>query len=101
MQAADVMILCSHIEGSPQVVKESILNSLPVIANDVGDVKFICSEVDNCFVIPKKVADYVHFLHYLSEKKLRVQNRNPILEKFDNQQIAKKINKIYDLVARI
>ncbi|MDN3671155.1 glycosyltransferase family 4 protein [Echinicola jeungdonensis] len=101
MQAADVMIMCSQIEGSPQVVKESILNSLPVISNDVGDVKFICSEVDNCFIIPKNVESYVQVLHYLSEKKLRVQNRSPILEKFDNQQIAKKINKIYDLVARI
>ncbi|WP_460544848.1 glycosyltransferase family 4 protein [Echinicola sediminis] len=95
MQAADVMLLCSHMEGSPQVIKESILNSLPVITNDVGDIKFICEKVDNCFIVPKKVSDYVHYLHYLSEKKLRILNRNPVLEKFDNQQIVQKINDIY------
>ncbi|WP_215223624.1 glycosyltransferase [Echinicola shivajiensis] len=95
MQAADVMLLCSHMEGSPQVIKESILNSLPVITNDVGDIRFICEKVDNCFIVPKTVDDYVYYLKYLSERKLRIRNRNPILEKFDNQQIAQKINKIY------
>lgn len=100
MQAADVMILCSHMEGSPQVIKESILNSLPVITNDVGDVRFICEKVDNCFIVPKKVSAYVHYLHYLSEKKVRIQNRNPVLEKFDNQQIAQKINDIYREVVK-
>ncbi|UCS92964.1 glycosyltransferase family 4 protein [Echinicola marina] len=95
MQAADVMLLCSHMEGSPQVIKESILNSLPVITNDVGDIRFICEKVDNCFIVPKTLDDYVYYLKYLSERKLRIRNRNPILEKFDNQQIAQKINKIY------
>lgn len=95
MQAADVMLLCSHMEGSPQVIKESILNSLPVITNDVGDIRFICDKVDNCFIVTKKVSEYVRNLHYLSERRIRIQNRNPILEKFDNQQIVQKINDIY------
>ncbi len=54
MQAADALLMCSIREGSPQVIKEAILNTLPVVANDVGDVKFICSGVDNCFIIQKK-----------------------------------------------
>ena len=51
MQAADALIMCSKREGSPQVIKEAILNSLPVVSNDVGEVKSICSGIDYCFIV--------------------------------------------------
>ena len=37
MQASDVLLMCSISEGSPQVIKEAILNGLPVVSNDVGE----------------------------------------------------------------
>jgi glycosyltransferase involved in cell wall biosynthesis len=98
MQAADVLILCSKREGSPQVIKEAILNSLPVIANDVGDVRLICSDIDNCFIIQKDVNEYVRHLELVSEKRARIQNRFPILEKFDNNKISNQIFEIYNEV---
>ncbi|MGV3641160.1 MAG: glycosyltransferase family 4 protein [Adhaeribacter sp.] len=96
MQAADALILCSTREGSPQVIKEAILNSLPVVANDVGDVKQICAGVDNCFVVPKQVAAYVHYLDLVSRHQARVQNRMPVIEKFDNDKISNQIYHIYN-----
>jgi hypothetical protein len=96
MQAADVLILCSKREGSPQVIKEAILNSLPVISNDIGDVKQICSGVDNCFVIQKNVQEYVKYLKLVSQKQVRIQNRKPVIEKFDNNVISNRIFAIYN-----
>jgi glycosyltransferase involved in cell wall biosynthesis len=95
MQAADVLILCSKREGSPQVIKESILNGLPVIANDVGDVKSICSGVDNCFIVEKDTDEYVKHLKLIAQSNSRIQNRNPVIERFDNNIIANKIFDIY------
>jgi glycosyltransferase involved in cell wall biosynthesis len=95
MQAADALILCSKREGSPQVIKESILNALPVIANDVGDVKSICSGVDNCFIVEKDVDEYVKHLKLIAQSKPRIQNRQSVIERFDNDIIAKKIFNIY------
>ncbi|MGV3502241.1 MAG: glycosyltransferase family 4 protein [Adhaeribacter sp.] len=95
MQAADALILCSKREGSPQVIKEAILNSLPVISNDVGDVKGICAGVDNCFIVAKQVAEYVHYLDLISRQQARVQNRTPVIEKFDNDKISNQIYHIY------
>ncbi len=95
MQAADALILCSKTEGSPQVVKEAILNALPVVANDVGDVESICSGVDNCFIVPKKVEEFVRCLHLIASKNARVQNRHPIIRKFDNNMISNKLFNIY------
>ncbi|SHF39201.1 glycosyltransferase family 4 protein [Flavisolibacter ginsengisoli] len=98
MQAADVMLMCSFTEGSPQVIKEAILNSLPVISNDVGEVRLICSGVDNCYIIQKTVTEYVRCLKFLSQANARIQNRFPVIEKFDNNIISKKIFGVYSEV---
>lgn len=98
MQAADVLLLCSKREGSPQVIKESILNALPVLANDVGDVRSICSGVDNCFIVDKTVEEYVKHLKLMEQNTSRIQNRAPVIEKFDNDKISDKIFNIYHKV---
>lgn len=95
MQAADVLLMCSKTEGSPQIIKEAILNSLPVVSNDVGDVKSICGGTDNCFIIQKKVEEFVKHLKLLAETKPRVQNRMPVIEKYSNNLIAAKLYNIY------
>jgi len=41
INCADVLVLTSHIEGSPNVVRESIACGVPVVTTDVGDVKTV------------------------------------------------------------
>jgi glycosyltransferase involved in cell wall biosynthesis len=95
MQAADAMLMCSIREGSPQIIKESILNSLPVVSNDVGEVKAICHKVDNCHIVEKTVEKYVATLDLLSQNPSRISNREPLMALYDNRIIAGKIFKIY------
>ncbi|MFD2247994.1 glycosyltransferase family 4 protein [Pontibacter ruber] len=98
MQAADVLLLCSVSEGSPQVIKESILNSLPVLSNNVGDVDLICEGTDNCFIIDKKIEKYIECLKVLSSSKARVMNRDHVIMNFNNNLISQKIYSIYTQV---
>lgn len=95
MQASDVLIMCSKSEGSPQVLKEAVINSLPIISNDVGDIKHIYSEIDNCFIIPKIVDAYVKCLQLLSENSPRIKNRSPIINKYNNTLISYELYKVY------
>ena len=46
--AADVLLLTSANEGSPNVVKEALACNLPVVSTIVGDVPQILSGITNC-----------------------------------------------------
>ncbi|MFP8956779.1 glycosyltransferase [Natrialbaceae archaeon A-CW3] len=50
MNAADVMIMTSKREGSPNTIKEALACNLPIISTDVGDVAERLSNVDLSYV---------------------------------------------------
>jgi glycosyltransferase involved in cell wall biosynthesis len=52
MAAADALILTSHAEGSPNVVKEAMAAELPVVTTPVGDVPERFRGVPGCYVRP-------------------------------------------------
>ena len=50
LNAADVLVLCSAHEGSPNIVKEALACNLPIVSTDVGDVRERIEEVAGCFL---------------------------------------------------
>lgn len=50
LNAADVLLLTSTHEGSPNAVKEAMACNLPVVSTDVGDVRDVVSGTRNCAV---------------------------------------------------
>jgi len=63
MSAADVHLLCSDYEGSPNSVKEAMACDLAVVARDVGDVADLLRSDNRSFVVdtsdPHKLANCV------------------------------------------
>lgn len=50
MCAADVLLLTSISEGSPNVIKEAMACNCPVVSTDVGDVRWVTDGVDGTYV---------------------------------------------------
>ena len=47
--AADVILLTSLWEGSPNVIKEAMACNRPIVATDVGDVRWLLGTLQGCF----------------------------------------------------
>lgn len=95
--AADVLLLTSLWEGSPNVVKEAMACNLPIVSTNVGDVKKIIGETRGCFVTSFGLKDVANKLKIALEFGIRTNGREKI-KHLDNKIIAKKIISIYEKV---
>jgi teichuronic acid biosynthesis glycosyltransferase TuaC len=48
--ASDVVILTSLWEGSPNIIKEAMACNRPIVATDVGDIKWLLDDLKGCYI---------------------------------------------------
>ena len=97
MNAADVILLTSLWEGSPNVIKEAMACNRPIVTTDVGDVRQLLKHVDGCHIVSSKASDVAKkILDILSNKK-NVEGRERLLELgLNDVKIAGDIIRIYE-----
>ena len=96
MQAVDVILMTSHTEGSPQVIKEALVCGCPIVSVDVGDVKEITDGVEGCFIADRTPQSVATFLQEALLFERRTSGRNRIIELgLTNDRIALKIIEVY------
>ncbi len=95
--AADVHLLCSLHEGSPNSVKEALACNIPVVSTNVGNVSELMGGVDGCYVSsggdPWELAALVH----RAMKNDRVMGRDRINTlNLHMDGVALKIQRVYE-----
>lgn len=102
MCAADVFLLTSHNEGSPQVIKEAMACGCPIVSVDVGDVAERLQGLDGCYVAQTYCTeDVVDKLRQALYFNARTHGRERIIEQgLDNRQVAKRLMEIYNTVCK-
>ena len=103
MYNCDAFLMTSKTEGSPQVIKEAMACGSPIVSVDVGDVKVRIEGLDGCYVVssrdPKDITDA---LKKAFTYEGRTKGRERIIEmELTNEQVAKKIIKIYDQILKV
>lgn len=102
--AADLLLLTSFQEGSPNVIKEAMACNCPIVSTDVGDVEWIIGNTKGCYLTSyevketsEKVKDALEF----SEKYNRTNGRERIIELgLDSDSIAERIIQVYQKVLK-
>ena len=96
MNAADALVMTSHTEGSPQVIKEAMACGCPIVSVDVGDVKELIGQTDGCYIAERSAESVAACLRKAIRFESRTQGRKVILERgLTNDIIAKKLTTIY------
>jgi len=98
MNAADVMVLASFWEGSPNAVKEALACNTKVVSVDVGDVKELIENVSNCAICDGTVNDMADKLESVLSEDENVSSRETIRH-LELNSIAKKVIGIYQRVS--
>jgi len=95
--AADVLLLTSLWEGSPNVIKEAMACNCPIVSTDVGDVKEVIENTEGCYITSFESEDVAEKLKLALKFGKRTNGRENI-KHLDSNIIAKKIIKIYEEV---
>jgi len=98
--AADIIILTSLWEGSPNVIKEAMACNCPIVSTDVGDVKWVIGNTEGCFISSFDVTDFSSKINdalSFAERLGSTKGRTRVIEiGIDAESVAKKIIEIYN-----
>lgn len=100
LAGADLMLLTSISEGSPQVVKEAMAANLPVVSTRVGDVEHLFKDTRNCaWAEPSELASTV--VNVTEGQVTGKSERDRIFELgLDQTSTANRIIKLYTSLLR-
>lgn len=99
MNAADVALMTSFTEGSPQFIKEAMACNCPVVSVEVGDVKEIIADVQGCYLCTYDSNDLADRLQQVFSSGTRIQGRELLIKNgFDINNVAEKIIRIYNSI---
>lgn len=99
LNGADLLLLTSIYEGSPNIIKEAMACNCPIVTSDVGDVSWVMGKTKGCFLTsfdPIDVVEKIKLALEFSNKTGRTNGRDRILELgLDSESIAKRMTRLY------
>ncbi len=94
MNAADLLILTSTREGSPNVIKEALCCNLPVVSTDVGDVAEITRGIEGAFISNPDAGEFAGKIKEALKFRGKMKSRDAV-KYLDERNISGKIIEVY------
>jgi glycosyltransferase involved in cell wall biosynthesis len=99
MNAADVLVMASMAEGSPNALKEAMATNLPVITVDVGDAAELIGPTAGCHLVRREAAPMAEKIVEVCHRGGRTNGRERI-RKLSMEAVARQIVEVYAGVVR-
>jgi glycosyltransferase involved in cell wall biosynthesis len=100
----DILLLTSRWEGSPNIIKEAMACNRPIVATDVGDIRWLFGNEPGHYICdfdPQDIAAKIEQALDFNDKNGRTNGRNRIIELgLDSISIAKKLESVYNEVLK-
>ncbi len=94
INASNALALPSLIEGSPNIVKETMACNVPVVATDVGDVADVIGKTAGCAVCPPDPTAFANALEQAILRKEPTTGREDISH-LDRTIVAQQVIAVY------
>lgn len=99
--AADVVLMTSLWEGSPNAIKEAMACSRPIVSVNVGDVKEIIGNTEGCYIAQRTPEDIAVKIRMALLTNRLINSRERILKLgIDSETVAEKIIYVYQTILR-
>ena len=100
MCAADVLLMTSISEGSPNVIKEAMACNCPIVVTDVGDVHERLDGLEGCYIAgTRDVGELADLLAQALRFGKRTEGRQALLmQGLTTHDIAERIKAVYSSV---
>ena len=102
--AADVILLTSLWEGSPNVIKEAMACNRPIVATKVGDIPMLFNQINGCYLCDfskTEIAANLDIAINYSQKNNTTNARNRILDlKLSLDEVALRLKKLYEQIQK-
>ena len=100
--AADVVVMTSLWEGSPNAIKESMACNRPVVSTNVGNVKWLLEGTDGCYFTDFTASDCAEKIRTALSFTGRTNGRQRIIDLgLSNELVAQHLISIYsDILKR-
>jgi teichuronic acid biosynthesis glycosyltransferase TuaC len=104
LNSVNVLAICSYMEGSPNVVKEAMACNCPMVATNVGDIKWVFGTMEGCYIASFQPEDFAKKLQAaltFSEAHQRTKGEQRIKELgLDSKSIAQRVVEIYKIALK-
>ena len=97
LNAADVVVLASMFEGSPNVLKEAMAVNLPVVTVDVGDARERIAGAEGCYLVARDADAMASRIVEVCRGGQRANSRSRVAD-LSMDEVARKIVEVYAAV---
>ena len=99
MNAVDILIVTSHSETGPLVVKEALACNCPIISTDVGDVKELVNSTRNCYIVEYDAKHIEQRIRDILSSNKKSDGRAAV-KHLSLEKVAKDVYSIYKRVVK-